>query len=438
MTMNTTDTRGEFSRAQTEQLLKPVNPNRVISGEHVKPHLSQQDVVAHAIRIFGFGHFDVEVISAECLYETPMTNRGGKDAWAVGYRALVRLTVRDELQRLVAFYDGGSTGESEGQPSRADSHDLAYKSALSTATKRAAIHLGDQFGLSLYNKGQLAPLVKVTLVNGAGQSGDVQDDLEQQHEDGGRVAERQDAEAEAPQAPTATPRKTAAKGAQGTKRPTIPTEVLERPEPPAEAPATPQEAAPAEPVPEPEAPEVVALAQEFIKRGSAMLEGESYAEFNDRMRAQALDEEAAAAAEAEESKLRAEMAANAEARERERMAAEASLAKGPATTPGRAPVPAGGSHPVQLDTGTRAGAPPTGQVGGWDDQPEAVPGELNYTGRLLAATTVPEVKAVWDHADARGDLTTELRASILAARKVIEAGQRVTIAVLDGTPLPEA
>lgn len=224
MTVNS-DPRGTFNHRQTEQLLRPVNPKRVVSNAHTKPHLSQQDVVAHLVRIFGFGRFDVEVQSSECIFEDHPEGRG----WDVGYRALVRLIVRDEQQRLVAYFDGGSTGEAQNQPNRASAHDLAYKSALSTSLKRAAIYLGDQFGLSLYNKGQLRKLVGDTLVDGSNGVEDVQDGVEQQEVDGGRESEMDDTpipEAEAPK------RKTPTKGRQGTKTAERPAVVpQEQPEP---------------------------------------------------------------------------------------------------------------------------------------------------------------------------------------------------------------
>jgi hypothetical protein len=258
--MSITDTpRGSFSRAQTEQLLRGISPSRVITGAHVKPHLSQQDVLAHLSRVFGFGHFDVEVMHEELLYEEQTTNSKQAAAWSVAYRARVRLTVRDEAQRPVAVLEGGSTGESEGQPSRAASHDLAYKSALSTATKRAAIALGDQFGLSLYNKGQQAPLVLGTMVDGPRRDDDdLQTGVEQQHADGGRESEFEDGPAEAePAAPSAepAPRKRATRGTQGTRR--------KAPEPVDEPEATP---AP-EPAPEPEQAPEPAPAEEVPPHG---------------------------------------------------------------------------------------------------------------------------------------------------------------------------
>jgi hypothetical protein len=53
------------------------------------------------------------------------------------------------------------------QPDRAEAHALALTSAVSTGLKRAAINLGDQFGLSLYERGSRAAIVKGTLMDGS-------------------------------------------------------------------------------------------------------------------------------------------------------------------------------------------------------------------------------------------------------------------------------
>lgn len=250
MTIDQTEPRGTFSSVQTRQLLAPINPKRVVQNAHTKPHLSQQDVLAHLVRVLGFGHFDVEVLSSELLFEDKTTNSNNKPAWSVGYRALVRLYVRDEQQRLVAYYDGGSTGESEGQPSRAASHDLAYKSALSTSMKRAAIALGDQFGLSLYNKGQQSAIVKGTLVGSNFEGDDVQRDVDQQEVDGGREGETEQPAEDLPDAPAGRTKPTT--GTQGTKRRTRKAAEPKTPEPQPEGPVNPpDEVAPAGTLDEP-------------------------------------------------------------------------------------------------------------------------------------------------------------------------------------------
>lgn len=172
--------RGELTTKQVEQLLRPIHPARVLRDGKGKSHVSQQDVTAHLIRMFGFGNFDFEVIQTELLFETPRSENPGHDSrWDVCYRALCRLTIRDQSGEPIAAYEDGSTATARNQ-SRGDAHDLAYKSAISLSKKRCAINLGDQFGLSLYNKGQTSPLVIATLVGLEDVKEDVQEGVPQQ------------------------------------------------------------------------------------------------------------------------------------------------------------------------------------------------------------------------------------------------------------------
>lgn len=152
-----------FNEAQIKQLLQPINPARVLKDGKNNSHVAQQDITAHLTRIFGFGGWDKEVLNVELVYEREYA-KDGKPRFEVCYKALVKVTVKDESGDAVATYTDGSMGVSEGMPKRGDAHDLAYKSAISLSTKRAAKDLGDQFGLSLYNKGQMTALVMGTLV----------------------------------------------------------------------------------------------------------------------------------------------------------------------------------------------------------------------------------------------------------------------------------
>lgn len=165
--------RGTFAKDQVKQLLAPIKPNRVLSDGKGHSHVSQQDILAHLIRMFEFGNFDVEVLDASLVFETERHNDKGEltNRWDVCYRAMVRLTVRNRDGDLVQVLENGSTATAQNQ-TRGDGHDLAYKSAISLSVKRAAIGLGDQFGLSLYNKGQLEALVRQTLSSA---TGDVQE-----------------------------------------------------------------------------------------------------------------------------------------------------------------------------------------------------------------------------------------------------------------------
>jgi hypothetical protein len=191
-----------FSRQQTDQLLQPINPVRVLRDGKGHSHVSQQDITAHLIRVFGFGSFDTDIVSVECVFETERADRNTgqlSGRYDVCYRALLRLTIRDEHGNEVCHFVDGSTATAQNQ-SRGDGHDLAYKSALSLAKKRAAINLGDQFGLSLYNKGQMEALVRGTLVKPGDQfaGGDVQAGVPQQVSLGNDEIER---EADASDAP---------------------------------------------------------------------------------------------------------------------------------------------------------------------------------------------------------------------------------------------
>lgn len=157
-----TETRGAFTAAQVDQLLAPINPARVLRDGKGKAHVSQQDVTAHLTRVFGFGNWDTELLANELVFETARDDKGSR--WDVCYRATMRLTVRDPNGNKVCQYEDGSTGTAQNQ-TRGDGHDLAMKSAISLALKRCAKSLGDQFGLSLYNKGQQEALVRGTLVH---------------------------------------------------------------------------------------------------------------------------------------------------------------------------------------------------------------------------------------------------------------------------------
>lgn len=173
-----------LSPAQTAQLLKPINNARVLSDGKGHAHVSQQDILAHLIRVFGFGNFDIDVLNVDCIFEQERANANGESTgrYDVAYRALVRLSIRDQDGDPVAHYENGSTATAQNQ-SRGDAHDLAYKSAISLSVKRAAIALGDQFGLSLYNKGQRTALVRGVIGYDAGsdhEKSDVQDGVEQQ------------------------------------------------------------------------------------------------------------------------------------------------------------------------------------------------------------------------------------------------------------------
>ncbi|MEU2106442.1 Rad52/Rad22 family DNA repair protein [Nocardia sp. NPDC019255] len=191
---------------QVEQLLRPIHRDRVLRDAKGHAHVSQQDILAHLIRVFGFCNYDIDVLNVgmvfEESYEKQKKDKEGQSygdpftAWDVCYRAMVRLTVKDPDGNELCHYENGSTATAQGQPHRGDAHDLAYKSAISLSVKRAAIPLGDQFGLSLYNRGQMSALVMGTLVvpdpDSAPQTEDLQDGVEKQVSLGNDEIDRED------------------------------------------------------------------------------------------------------------------------------------------------------------------------------------------------------------------------------------------------------
>jgi recombination DNA repair RAD52 pathway protein len=147
-----------MNRKQYEQLLKPLNPVRVSQREQAGrkfTYLEAWDVKAHLIRIFGFGGWNWTVNTAELAFE----DKNEKGYWNVGYKVVGTLTV--PCLEFCSYTEAAVGSATLGQ--RGDAHDMAIKSAESDALKRAAINLGTQFGLSLYNNGQLEDVVRQTL-----------------------------------------------------------------------------------------------------------------------------------------------------------------------------------------------------------------------------------------------------------------------------------
>lgn len=152
---------------QIETLFKPLNSIRVAKRDGMS-YLEAWDVIAHLTRIFGPLNWDKEVKEVVMIYDefvnwTPRGQTIPKSGYDVAYRSIVRLTIRSELGTKVS--EDVATGQAQHQPNRGDAHDLALKSAVSDALKRAAKDLGNQFGLSLYDSGSLKSVVGSSLAH---------------------------------------------------------------------------------------------------------------------------------------------------------------------------------------------------------------------------------------------------------------------------------
>ena len=151
-----------LSDEQVALLLKPIHPNRVLQLKGMS-YVEGYEIRAELNRIFGFGRWSEEVLDQQLICETETKTNAGKAAWNVIYRSRVRLSFYCPDGSYLGFYDGAHVGENT-HPVRGEAHGIALTASQTYALRRAAINLGDQFGLSLYNKGSLEPIVRWTLV----------------------------------------------------------------------------------------------------------------------------------------------------------------------------------------------------------------------------------------------------------------------------------
>ena len=147
---------------QYDQLLRPIAASRIAQRSQsgvTLSYLEAWDVKAHLIRIFGFGNWSADVLSAELMFE----EKDEKGRWNVGYKVIMRLTIYGaSVDDPDATYTEAAVG-SATLGNRGEAHDMAVKTAESDALKRAAINLGTQFGLSLYDNGNRNDVIKRTL-----------------------------------------------------------------------------------------------------------------------------------------------------------------------------------------------------------------------------------------------------------------------------------
>jgi recombination DNA repair RAD52 pathway protein len=160
--------RGQITAAQYEYLMNPLKSTRVAtrnqSGKQLS-YLEAWDVKAHLTRIFGFGNWDLEMLEFGHVADRKYESNEGKPMVEVVYSARMQLVVRDPQGREIARYCEAAVGSAFGPDYLyGDHHDNALKTAASDATKRCAINLGTQFGLSLYDHGSKADVIRVTLV----------------------------------------------------------------------------------------------------------------------------------------------------------------------------------------------------------------------------------------------------------------------------------
>jgi hypothetical protein len=127
-------------------------------------YLESWDVIATLIKVFGYGGFSSEMLDSTVLkVETDVPKPGGG---TTNFRATVMCTVKLTIHQTGAVYTEAAAASQSGSQI-GEVVDFALKTAESDALKRAARFLGTQFGLSLYNDGDLTDVVGVVMAPGA-------------------------------------------------------------------------------------------------------------------------------------------------------------------------------------------------------------------------------------------------------------------------------
>lgn len=172
--------------SQLAQLMRDLNPQRVAQrkqGGTSLSYLQAWDVKATLIRIFGFGGFSADATECEIIRiednvpkfkgygankeELPIeyTTEGRIKFGTANFRVTAKVKVKLTIPQLGATYSEYAASSQTG-PDLGEVTDFAIKTAESDALKRAAIYLGTQFGLSLYDNGSTLEVVKAVLAPG--------------------------------------------------------------------------------------------------------------------------------------------------------------------------------------------------------------------------------------------------------------------------------
>jgi DNA recombination protein Rad52 len=139
-----------FSPKQLRQLRRKLVRRHVHTRETEGRSISYIEgwfAVSQANTIFGFSGWDREIMHFERVYE-----RNKSDGTSCSY--LVRVRIRVRAGCTIILREGTGLGSASSKTS-AEAHERALKSAETDGTKRALATFGNQFGLCLYDKGQV-------------------------------------------------------------------------------------------------------------------------------------------------------------------------------------------------------------------------------------------------------------------------------------------
>lgn len=143
-----------------------ISQDRVSSrsqGGRSLSYVEAYDIRATMNKVFGFAEWSYVVEDAQIVQverDVPRTGGG-----TTNFRVTAMVRSHLYIKQTGATY-GGVAVASQAGADIGEVSDFAMKTADSDALKRAAMNLGTQFGLSLYNNGSLQDVVKMGLAPG--------------------------------------------------------------------------------------------------------------------------------------------------------------------------------------------------------------------------------------------------------------------------------
>lgn len=153
-----------LSRTQVTRLLTPVRPSRIEQKQGLS-YVPAHEVKAELTRVFGPGNWDHTIHDVRLLWETEVYDEGKKKTfYRACYLCACTLRIRDYLGNPIAEVTEYHAEANSNLPDRGEAHAMALTSVESYALRRAALDLGDTFGLHLYNNGSPAGIIKGTFL----------------------------------------------------------------------------------------------------------------------------------------------------------------------------------------------------------------------------------------------------------------------------------
>lgn len=167
MTSTTNQGYTPLTGPQLKALTAPLNPSRVAEraapgGGRKLSYMQAWDIRTALIRVFGFAEWSSTITDSriESIERDIKKKKSDGTEYTTAFRVTCKATVRITIHQTGAMYDGTAIASQSGADI-GEVADFAIKTAESDAFKRAAMNLGTQFGLSLYDNGSTKDVVKV-------------------------------------------------------------------------------------------------------------------------------------------------------------------------------------------------------------------------------------------------------------------------------------